>query len=53
MSETNNKKTDKEKGDAVLRQMLKTPPKPKEKGGDKSRRPPILHQDRKDRSKTQ
>lgn len=38
MSDTE-KKIDEKKGDDVLKRMLRTPPEPKEKGGDKSRRP--------------
>ncbi len=40
---------DQEKGDEVLRRLLKTPPDPKggkEKGDDRSRRPPVLKEDR-------
>jgi hypothetical protein len=45
MSDTN-KKTDQEKGDEVLRRMLKTPPQLKEKGESHSSRLPVSHQDR-------
>lgn len=38
-------KPDQEKGDEVLRRMLKTPPDHQSKGDDKSRRPPKSHQD--------
>lgn len=36
------------KGDEVLKRMLKTPPDPKTKGDDPSRRPPKSHQDLED-----
>jgi hypothetical protein len=39
------KDKDQEKGDEVLRRLLKTPPAPKGKGDDKSRRPMKSHQD--------
>jgi hypothetical protein len=52
MSDTN-KKTDQEKGDEVLRRMLKTPPQPKEKGESQSPRPPVSHQDRKNGGNTE
>jgi hypothetical protein len=44
MSDTN-KKTDQEKGDEVLRRMLKTPPKPKEKGGGRNPHPNASEKD--------
>lgn len=39
------KKTDEDKSNEMLKRMLETPPSPKEKGGDKSRRPPASDQD--------
>lgn len=45
------KEKDQEKGDEVLRRMLKTPPAPKggkKKGDDQSRRPPVSDQDKED-----
>lgn len=45
MSDTDKNK-DQEKGDEVLRRLLKTPPDPKKKKDDgKSRRPQPSHQD--------
>jgi len=44
MTDTN-KQVDENKGDDVLKRMLKTPPEPKTKGDGKSRRPPKSHQD--------
>lgn len=43
------KDKDQEKGDEVLRRLLKAPPDPKDgkkKGDDRSRRPPVLKEDR-------
>lgn len=50
---TADKKTDQEKGDEVLKRMLKTPPKPKEKGESRSPRPPVSHQDRENGGNTE
>jgi len=52
MSDTD-KKTDQEKGDEVLRRMLKTPPKPKENGGSRSPRPNASEKDIENGSDTQ
>ncbi len=45
MSDTK-KELDQEKGDEVLKRMLKTPPKPHEKDDDRSRRLPLTEEDR-------